>query len=424
MSKISDLPVLNDAHGGAYIPVVWNGENMRIYLSKLSAAADNFAPYDPAEEYNSDQPDFVSFNGNVYEYIYPTPDTGKVPTNATYWRIVSAGQFNHQQNTDTSTNSDVFSIGNPQGQDQEGWRILAFRENAGGHKVAIGYHFDLSVIPEVHELKICYDYTGTGSDVWIEWGVQIDDSNANPDTTYSGEFITAEFGNVQSSILTVETTLTNNIGDLQDRVDVLEAGGGATTDASSLTSGTLSDARLSTNVPLKDAAGNTYTGMAWYIRPSLNPIIAAALTGDPNTRFMFRADGYMEWGSGAAPADTNYYRAAAGLLKTDHKFNAANGLQHKGADLIDNKTGTVVDFVAMTTYFNTLASPGTTNITADLTGATVGNTAFMFHNSGTEPTFTTSGVTFNKISGTYALGATNRIFFHYVGGNTIDYSIR
>lgn len=187
MTKISQRPVLTTAKGNAYIPVVDPDEtdpvlqNKRINLATLTAAAANFEPYDPAvATYNKEAPSYVSYNNNVYEYINPTPAAGKTPaTNPLFWKIVTAGQFAHQQNTDTGTNNDVFSIGNPQGQDQEGWRVLSFRENAAGRKVAIGYHFDFSVSPEIHELKVCYNYTGNGSDVWADFGGGISSVSIN-----------------------------------------------------------------------------------------------------------------------------------------------------------------------------------------------------------------------------------------------------
>lgn len=376
--KISDLPVLNDAKGNAYIPVVDPDEtdpalrNKRIYLSTIAASVENFTPYDPAQEYSRNKPDFVSYSGNVYEYIAVTPSTGNLPTNTSYWKIVSAGQFNHVRNTDTGTNADSFFIGNPQGQDQEGYRLLGFQVNAAGRKVAFGLHFDESVTPAVYEIKICYNYTGTGSDVWEDIG--------------------------------------------------------KTTDASELITGLLHDDRLSENIPRLDGYNEFTNAIAIIFEPTDtldNCRFFIYTNGETADRLTLNKEGKFEWSGGVTPDPlATLYRQSIGRMATDGKFNAVEGLQHKGADLLDHKTGTVIDFRAMTTHFGSLAIPETGNYTADLTGAAIGHVAFGFHNSPTEPDFSTPGVTFNKIgTKAYAGGQTNRVLFHYVGSNTIDYKI-
>lgn len=66
--------------------------------------------YDPGTEYESG--DFVTYGGNLWEYIYPTPSTGNAPgLSSPYWTIQSYGALAHAQNTDTGTNSNTFSIG-------------------------------------------------------------------------------------------------------------------------------------------------------------------------------------------------------------------------------------------------------------------------------------------------------------------------
>src|SRR5690606_2733015 len=113
MTKISELNVLQSAKANAFIPVVDPDEalpenqNKRIYLSTLATGGTentNFAPYDPNKYYQSAAPDYVSYNGNIYQYINPTPAKGKTPNpnpthaNAAYWRLTSAGQVSHVQN--------------------------------------------------------------------------------------------------------------------------------------------------------------------------------------------------------------------------------------------------------------------------------------------------------------------------------------
>jgi hypothetical protein len=56
--------------------------------------------YNPATEYSNG--DYVTYNNNTWQYIYPTPATGQTPSNSSiYWEIRSQGLFSHVQNTDT-----------------------------------------------------------------------------------------------------------------------------------------------------------------------------------------------------------------------------------------------------------------------------------------------------------------------------------
>lgn len=48
-----------------------------------------------------------------------------------------------------------------------------------------------------------------------------------------------------------------------------------------------------------------------------NVALAAIVAGDTFDRYRAYADGKQEWGSGALARDTNWYRSAAGILKTD-----------------------------------------------------------------------------------------------------------
>lgn len=49
-------------------------------------------------------------------------------------------------------------------------------------------------------------------------------------------------------------------------------------------------------------------------------IVGSSLTGDAAYRFNIRADGRLEWADGTAANDTNLYRSAAGVLRTDTGF--------------------------------------------------------------------------------------------------------
>lgn len=84
-------------------------------------------------------------------------------------------------------------------------------------------------------------------------------------------------------------------------------------------------------------------------------------------------------------------------------------------------TGTVVTFVTDRVY-GTIASPETGNITADVTGAQIGVTNIIIHNSGTAPTF---GVEFKKLSGSgnYVTSQVNYIYCTFINSTEIIYSI-
>jgi hypothetical protein len=63
------------------------------------------------------------------------------------------------------------------------------------------------------------------------------------------------------------------------------------------------------------------------------------VTGDNFLRYSFLGDGTMKWGAGATVADTNLYRSAANVLKTDDDFianNIASGASVSGTNTGDN----------------------------------------------------------------------------------------
>jgi hypothetical protein len=56
---------------------------------------------------------------------------------------------------------------------------------------------------------------------------------------------------------------------------------------------------------------------------------AQAAGTDPYHRVQMLGDGRLDWGSGAASFDTNLYRSAANVLRTDDQFQAADGIVTK-----------------------------------------------------------------------------------------------
>ena len=84
-------------------------------------------------------------------------------------------------------------------------------------------------------------------------------------------------------------------------------------------------------------------------------------------------------------------------------------------------TGATLSFVTDRIY-GTIASPVTGNITADVTGAQLGVTNIIIHNSGTVPTFSSE---YKKLSGSgnYVVSVVNYIYCTFITSTEIIYSI-
>lgn len=85
--------------------------------------------------------------------------------------------------------------------------------------------------------------------------------------------------------------------------------------------------------------------------------ISAYDSATPN--FTIDAGGKLNWSSGSATADTNLYRSAANVLKTDDSFNVASGQTYK-IDGTDVLTSSAV--LGSSTAATIGASTGTTTI--------------------------------------------------------------
>lgn len=79
-------------------------------------------------------------------------------------------------------------------------------------------------------------------------------------------------------------------------------------------------------------------------------------SGDTQQRLIVKNNGNMEWGSGSAAQDTNLYRSAANVLKTDDLFVGGGGLANAGygtslpASPTDGQMYTLVDSTTSPTY--------------------------------------------------------------------------
>lgn len=135
------------------------------------------------------------------------------------------------------------------------------------------------------------------------------------------------------------------------------------------------------------------------------------------------ADVWLEWADNAnnlpySPADAAFFGAASLLVNAALDALAAKKLNIQAA----TGTGTTISFTTDRTY-NTLSTPGTGNITFDLTGAKNCATAIVMHSSGVEPTV--GGKVIGDNSGTakrqtgarnYVLSGTNIFTFIYLEG--------
>lgn len=110
--------------------------------------------------------------------------------------------------------------------------------------------------------------------------------------------------------------------------------------------------------------------------------IAPSSSATPN--FVIEAGGKLKWSSGSATADTNLYRSAANVLKTDDSFNVASGQTYK----IDGD-----DVLTATTLGSTVVNSSLTSV-GNLTSLNAATPSFSGPlNSSGESTFSTISAT-------------------------------
>jgi hypothetical protein len=81
-------------------------------------------------------------------------------------------------------------------------------------------------------------------------------------------------------------------------------------------------------------------------------------------------------------------------------------------------TGTLITFNKQKVY-NTFSSPGTTNISNDLTGAVIGITQKIYHNNAIAPSMPAGWVLLGN--GVYLPGTLNIIYAEWCGGTRVEY---
>ena len=174
---------------------------------------------------------------------------------------------------------------------------------------------------------------------------------------------------------------------------------------------------------------------------------------DTNLTYRWGGSSYVVMSSSLALGETEStaYRGDRGKIAYDHSQITGNPHNTTKADIglgnVDNTsdldkpisnatqnelnlklsiespstTGTLLSFITDKVY-GTLATPETSNITADVTDAKLGVTNIIIHNSGTVPTF---GSQFKKLSGSgnYVTGVINYIYCTFINNTEIIYSI-
>lgn len=129
--------------------------------------------------------------------------------------------------------------------------------------------------------------------------------------------------------------------------------------AAIINSGTLADARLSSNVPLKDAVNVFTSTQSLVLAAPGTTAVGARYGADTGYRWYSQANGALIWGDGAGVYDTNLYRSAADTLKTDDSFVV-------GGSLI--VAGTSVDVTAG--YVRTVRASGASTFLTRVSGDT------------------------------------------------------
>lgn len=84
------------------------------------------------------------------------------------------------------------------------------------------------------------------------------------------------------------------------------------------------------------------------------------------------------------------------------------------------KTGNTITFDSQY-FYNSRATPGTGNVTEDLTGAQLGVVQKIYHNDIILPSFPAGWILIG--SGTYTIGVLNIIMCEWIGGSSTEYWI-
>jgi hypothetical protein len=136
--------------------------------------------------------------------------------------------------------------------------------------------------------------------------------------------------------------------------------------------------------------------------------------------FTIDAGGRLSWSSGSATADTNLYRSAANVLKTDDSFNVASGQTYKvdGADVLTaTSLGSSIINSSLTSVGNlSLLNAATPTFTGPLTSS--GVSTFTGRTDISEIRETVSSVSIS--SGTLTCDYTSGCVFYIASMSGVD----
>lgn len=120
------------------------------------------------------------------------------------------------------------------------------------------------------------------------------------------------------------------------------------------------------------------------------------------------------------PLSTSTYPS---LTETSYLKGVTSAIQTQFGNKQDKSSTTTGEVISFTTpqVYNSVASPTTSNITNDLTGATIGVVQKIYHNHSVAPTFPGGWVRLG--TGAYVTSTLNVIYCEWVSGSRVEYWI-
>lgn len=175
-----------------------------------------------------------------------------------------------------------------------------------------------------------------------------------------------------------------------------------------------------------DSVLKAYDGSAWRVESKITGLyhditdLTAVSDGQTTFNETYDVGAIKVLINGTYQPDTNYTATNGTSIVLD------NGVQTGDVVTIVHlvkvataTTGTQITFVNQKVW-NTVASPGTGNITDDLTDARIRMIQKVYHNDSTEPTVPVGWVKLNG-SQNYVTGSLNIIFAEWVSGTRVEY---
>lgn len=192
-----------------------------------------------------------------------------------------------------------------------GWRTVAYVHAHHGANAEGTYHSHWQVeTPKVdgtitNRLAVTFG-DGAGSIGVDVATVQVSDSHFQVSTDVGGVYVNKTTGRMGIGVS--GTDMTGKLHVIRETTGAgISVTSTNTTNAQALFSGTAADAATR--------------------------IVSGTVTGDTTTRIVFTAGAVIEFGPGNAARDTNLYRSAANVLKTDDSLHVTLDFRHLGSNL-------------------------------------------------------------------------------------------